>query len=174
MSEETIDEIVSCPDLIIERYYDNVHRRACQIAGADKADDVVQNVFMRYLNHWKTLKTEEHVKAWLMKVTYNCAVSELKNTWTQRTTGIPENEDRYEEFAFEDPQITDGGDDTVYRAVQSLPDKYKTIIHLHFYKDYSEIEIANITGLNYATVRTQLRRGLKRLEKILGKEIYST
>ena len=168
--EETIEEIVKSPSLIVEKYFDMVYRLARKVAGEDKADDTVQNVFMRYMKHCHEFETEEHVKAWLVRVTYNCANTELKNTWTERTTGMPDNEDRYEEFAVEDKDISGGGDDTVYKAVQSLPEKFRTVIHLYYYEEYSTKEIAEITGQKDSTVRTLLARGRQRLEKILVKE----
>ena len=167
--EGTIEEIVKSPSLIVEKYFEMVYRLARKVAGEDKADDATQNVFVRYMRHCHEFETEEHVKAWLLRATYNCANTELKNTWTERTTGMPENEDRYEEFAVEGPD-TSGGDDTVYRAVQSLPEKFRTVIYLYYYEEYSTKEIAEITGQKDSTVRTLLARGRKRLEKILSEE----
>ncbi|MCH5211297.1 MAG: sigma-70 family RNA polymerase sigma factor [Oscillospiraceae bacterium] len=170
MREGTVEEIVKSPSLIVEKYFDMVYRLARKVAGEDKADDATQNVFMRYMKHCREFDTEEHVKAWLLRVTYNCANTELKNTWTERTTGIPENEDRYDEFAIEEPDIPDDGDSTIYRAVQKLPEKFRTVIHLYYYEDCPTKEIARITGQKDATVRTILARGRKRLEQILAKE----
>ena len=171
MREGTIEEIVKSPSLIVEKYFDMVYRLARKVAGEDKADDTVQNVFMRYMNHCREFETEEHIKAWLVRVTYNCANTELKNTWTERTTGIPENEDRYEELAAEEPEIAEsGGDSDIYQAVQSLPEKFRTVIHLYYYEEYSTKEIADITGQKDATVRTLLARGRQRLEKILSQK----
>lgn len=48
-----------------------------------------------------------------------------------------------------------------------LPAKYRAVIHLHYYEDYSTQEIAEILGIPAATVRTRLRRGRELLKKKL-------
>jgi RNA polymerase sigma-70 factor (ECF subfamily) len=163
MQPET--EIIKSPSLIVEKYFDMVYRLARKTAGADKADDAVQNVFVRYMRHYTEFKDEEHVKAWLIKVTYNCCISELKNTWTERTTGIPDDEDRESALAVEMPETDSGGE--LYDAVSRLPSKYRTVIHLYYYEEYSTIEIAEITKQKESTVRSILARGRKKLEKII-------
>lgn len=88
MQTGIVDETVKSPSLIVEKYFDMVYRLARKIAGADKADDA--NVFMRYMSHSTEFTEEDHVKAWLIRVTYNCCFSELKNSWTEHTTGFTE------------------------------------------------------------------------------------
>lgn len=167
MQAEIIDEIVKSPSMIVEKYFEMVYRLARKIAGPDKADDATQNVFVRYMKHYTEFTEEEHVKAWLIRVTYNCCNSELKNTWTERTTGIPEEEDRYEEFAVEIPEPDDGDSGMLSRAVDQLPRKYRTVIHLYYYEEYSTQQIAGLTGQKETTVRSLLSRGRAKLEKIM-------
>ena len=59
----------------------------------------------------------------------------------------------------------------VYRAVMSLPQKYRTVIHLFYYEEYSIKEISAITGSRETAVQTQLFRARKKLKEILGKEL---
>lgn len=158
-------EIISSPSQIVEKYFDMVYRLARKTAGADKADDAVQNVFVRYMKHYKEFDTEEHIRAWLVRVTYNCCNSELKNTWTERTVGLPENEEREEALSvpMNEPEESSG----VSEAVQRLPEKYRTAIHLYYYEEYSTKEIADITGQRESTVRSLLARGRRKLESII-------
>lgn len=158
-------DIVQSPSLIVEKYFDMVYRLARKTAGADKADDAVQNVFMRYMRHYTEFETEEHVKAWLIRVTYNCSVSELKNAWTEHTTAIPEDDSGEALLAAEpEPEEDNLG---LSRAVDKLPPKYRTVIHLYYYEEYSTKEIAEVTGQRETTVRSLLSRGRQKLEKIL-------
>lgn len=165
MQAEIIDEIVKSPSMIVEKYFDMVYRLARKIAGPDKADDATQNVFVRYMRHYTEFNEEEHVKAWLIRVTYNCCNSELKNAWTEKTTGIPEDEEKNSAFAAEMPYNEEESELT--HAVNCLPSKYRTVIHLYYYEEYSTREIADITKQKETTVRTLLARGRQRLEKIM-------
>ncbi len=59
----------------------------------------------------------------------------------------------------------------LYDAVLSLPGKYKIVVHLYYYEDYSVKEIAEILSLKETTVQTQLMRARKQL-KIKLKEVW--
>jgi len=160
------DEILSSPDKVVEKYFEMITHLARSKAGPDKADDVVQNVFMRYMRHYKDFTSEEHLKAWLIRATCNCAISELKNTWTERTTGIPDDE-RTQEFAVEPEYAVEEEDNGVKRAVMALPEKYRVVIHLYYYEEYPTAKIAEVLGKRESTVRSLLKRGREKLEKML-------
>lgn len=158
-------ELLGSPSLVIEKYFDMVYRLARKIAGADKADDAAQNVFVRYMSHYREFQSEEHVRAWLIRVTYNCSMSELKNSWTEHTTALPDDDSSAALIAPDAAPVA--ADNTISRAVDMLPQKYRTVIHLYYYEEYSVRQIAEATGQRETTVRSHLTRGRQKLEKIL-------
>ena len=163
--QTTETDILSSPSLVVEKYFDMVYRLARKTAGADKADDAVQNVFLRYMNHYREFESEEHVKAWLIRVTYNCSVSETKNTWTERTTALPDDDSGMLPAA--PSPADDSENEQLTEAVDMLPAKYRVVIHLYYYEEYSTKEIAEAINKKETTVRSLLARGRKQLEKIL-------
>ena len=58
----------------------------------------------------------------------------------------------------------------VYKCVQSLNEKLKTVIILRFFEDMKIDEIAKITKTNENTVKSRLYKGLKELKKLIEKE----
>lgn len=58
----------------------------------------------------------------------------------------------------------------ILEKVLELPDKYRIVIHLYYYEEYSVREISEITGAKESTVQTRLQRGRKLLEKKLKEE----
>ena len=58
----------------------------------------------------------------------------------------------------------------LYDAVQKLPIKYRSVVHLYYYEDYSIKEIADILKLRETTVQTQLMRARKKLKEILKED----
>ena len=50
-------------------------------------------------------------------------------------------------------------DSRLFEAVMELPDKYRTVIHLFYYEEYSVREIADILRCREGTVKSQLSRG---------------
>lgn len=69
------------------------------------------------------------------------------------------------ELTFEEPE-----DSRLFEAVMRLPDKYRIVIHLFYYEDYTIAEIAQILKRREGTVKSQLNRGRKLLKTMLMEE----
>ena len=134
----------------VERWGDMVWRLAlARTANVSDAEDIFQEVFLRYFRHEHKLQSDEHRKAWLIRCTVNRANSLHSSPWRRRTVPLEVAaqvgvEDQYRE---------------VYSAVLSLPPKYRAVIHLHYFEDLSVAEIAAGLGLAEGTVKSQLSRG---------------
>lgn len=123
-------------------------------------EDIMQNVFLKYAMHDKPFETEEHRKAWLMKVAVNACRDLLKSFYRKKialTDVIPEM------AADEDSQ-----DGYVLEAVLSLPAKYKEVIYFKYFEGYDGGEIAQITGRKVNSVYKLLDRGRDMLAQRLG------
>lgn len=141
-----------------EKYFDTVYRLALsQTQDKHKADDVLQEVFLRFLKSDKEFEDEEHVKAWLIRVTINCSKNTFSDLWVKRT--VPLTDD----LTFDMPEKND-----IYFAVAKLPQKYRTVIHLFYYEDLSVSMIAKYLKTKESTVKSQLHRGREMLKSILG------
>ncbi len=141
----------------IEEFFPMVYRLAlAQTKNRSYADDIVQEVFIRYIKSSAKLKDSEHKKAWLIRVTINCAKSMFSTAWFQKT--VPLEED----VVFDTKEKSD-----VYYAVLELPQKYRAVIHLYYYEDMSVTEIADTLKISEGTVKTRLFRARKSLKEIL-------
>ncbi len=140
-------------DEIIRRYFDMVYRLALsQTRSVTLAEDVTQEVFLRYIQQGDIFKSDEHIKAWLIRVTVNCSKSIFKTAWFRKTVPLTE------EISFDTPEKSE-----IYFAVQTLPSKYRTVIHLFYYEDMSVKEIADTIGIKQSTVKSHLYRGREML-----------
>lgn len=159
MNLETKRTVVSSADEIIKKYIDMVYRLALsRTKDKTHADDVVQEVFLRYISVKKEFESDEHIKAWLIRVTINCSNSIFESSWFKKTAPLDD------EIAFDTPEKSE-----VYYAVLELPKKYRTVIHLFYYEDMSIAEIADCLGEKVSTVKSQLHRGREMLrEKLKG------
>lgn len=141
-----------------EKYFDTVYRLALtQTQDKNRADDVLQEVFLRFLKSDKEFENEDHVKAWLIRVTINCSKNVFSDLWFKRT--VPLSED----ITFDMPEKTD-----IYFAVAKLPAKYRTVIHLFYYEDLSVKQISKYLKIKETTVKSQLHRGREMLKSLLG------
>lgn len=146
---------------IIEKYFNMVYKLALsQMKSKSKADDITQEVFLRFIKQNKSFENEEHIKAWLIRVTLNCCKSLFSSAWFKKTVPLTEIDDNI----FEMPEISE-----VYFAVLDLPKKYKAVIHLFYYEDLSVTQISKYLGIKESTVKSQLHRGREILkEKLKG------
>jgi len=123
------------------------------------ANDITQETSIRYLKHRAIFESEEHRKAWLIKVTINNCKSLLVSPWFQKTVPLDE------QLPFVDREESE-----LFHAVMALPMKYRMVIHLHYYAGYSTKEIADALSLGESTVRVRLLRAREKLKNMLGKD----
>lgn len=147
---------------VIEYYSDMVYRLAFARTGTKAdAEDVYEEVFLRFLKKKPQFESEEHRKAWFLRVTVNCSNTFLSSYWQKRTEGLSE------EIPF-----TAKEHQGLYRELQRLPAKYRSVIHLFYYEELSVEEIGRILNRKPATVRTQLTRARELLRGMLKEEDY--
>lgn len=149
-------------DVVIEAIdkYSDMVRRICFMYLKNEADveDIFQNVFLKLLQRKTKFNSEEHEKAWLCKVTFNQCKDFHKSFFRKNTCSIENLE-----IPTEDKIEVD-----VLHEVLSLPQKYRNVIYLYYYEDYSVQEISKILGRNENTIHTHLRRAKAILRNRLG------
>ena len=145
----------------VRRYADMVYRLAClNTKSTQDAEDTFQDVFLKLLRYQKTIQSEEHLKAWLIRVTLNQCKSKAMAAWNRKTVSL-ESVVQAEVFEKKDDFSE------VYDAVRSLPHKYRQVIYLYYYEGYKIQEIAKLLQKNESTVKTWLSRGRGMLNNML-------
>lgn len=149
----------------VEQYSDMV-RRLCMIHLKNYADteDIFQTVFLKYVLSSVSFENEEHEKSWFIRVTINTCKDLLKSFFRSRVTSL---DDIIEQSAELPPDHRE-----VLEAVLSLPQKYRDVVYLHYYEDYSAPQISRILGKNVNTVYTLLTRSKQMLREKLGGDEY--
>ena len=153
-SEEDINRAIG-------KYADMV-KRICVLHLKNHADteDIFQTVFLKYALHTSAFQSEEHEKAWLIRVTLNACRDLLRSFFRSRTVPL---EEIARQAAAADEESRD-----VLRAVLQLPEKYRRAIYLHYYEGYTALQIGRLLGKNTNTVYTLLTRGRQLLKQELG------
>ncbi len=144
---------------VLDKYSDMVYRIALtRCRNKENAEDVFQDVFIKYSEKMPKFKSTEHEKAWFIRVTINLTKNILTSNWSTKTTELDEN------MSYENDQ-----DSVVYSVVCELPLNYKTVIHLLYYEGYKVKEIAEMMKTNENTIKTWLSRAREILkEKLKG------
>ncbi len=148
--------------LAIDDYADMV-KRICVVYLKNMADteDIFQNVFIKYYKSSVHFESEEHKKAWFIRVTINECNDLIKSFFRKNSVSIDEISEIQTEINFDDNRY-------VKDAVLKLPEKYKIAIYLHYFEGYSAVEIGKILKKNVNTIYTLLARGREQLKNILG------
>lgn len=133
---------------VIRQYADMVYRPAyAQTRSKSDADDIFQGVFVRYIRKKPTSFSEEHRKAWLLRVTLNCSKKRWGSWWLRHTVPLEES------IPVDEPE-----ESRVDEALKSRSPTYRTVIHPFYYEGYSTSEIAHLTDSRESTVHTRLTR----------------
>lgn len=147
-------------DEIADKYIDTIYRLAMsRTKSAQYAEDITQDVFVKLISSKKKFESEEHLKAWILRVTINLTKDLFASAWFKRSAELEED------ISYVPEEKSD-----VYYAVMNLPIKYRTVIHLHYYEGYSVEEIAKITGATPGTVKSQLHRGRQMIKDTMGED----
>lgn len=138
----------------VDKYADTVYKVALsQLKNPEDAQDIFQDVFVKLVRSEKIIKDEEHLKAWLIRVTINACKDFFKNRYNM-----------YKQELVVDIPVEAETPGDVYYAVQKLDVKYRTIIHLFYYEQYSIREISELLDINESTVKTRLARGREKIK----------
>ncbi|MEG0691463.1 MAG: sigma-70 family RNA polymerase sigma factor [Oscillospiraceae bacterium] len=149
-----------CIEDIVNQYSDMVYRLAlARTKNHADAQDVFQDVFVRYMKAQDKITSDEHLKAWLIRATINCSKNLFSSAWYKKTVALDET-----------LATSMGEKSDVYYAVLTLPKKYRTVVHLFYFEDMSIAEISEITNVNQSTIKSQLSRARTMLKDTLRKE----
>lgn len=150
-------------DEAFNQYADRVFAAAFSVCkNQADADDAVQDTFIKYQTTKTDFADETHLKAWLLRVAINRATDITRAFWHRNRVSW---EDYMEDLEFEEP-----ADKSLFEAVLRLPDKYRAVIHLFYYEDYSIKEIAELLKRGEGTVKSQLSRGRALLKNQLTED----
>ncbi len=147
----------------VEKYKQSLFAAAFAVCGnPDDSDDAVQEAFIKYYSSDKEFESEEHLKAWLIRVAVNRAKDISSSFWKRNRVSW---EEYMETVTFEAPEDSD-----LFSAVMKLDEKYRAVIHLYYYEDYQIKEIAEILGSSESAVKSRLSRARKLLKIMLSED----
>ena len=125
------------------------------------AEDAVSEAILRAWRKWGQLRDPDAARAWLLKITVNCAYEQRRRAarllCTDQVVGIAGGP--------EDQPVS-----YLWEAVLCLPDDQRAAVTLYYYEDLPVKEIARILGVAQGTVKSRLGRARARLKQMLREE----
>ena len=150
----------------IHRYGDTV-KRVCMIYLKNSADteDIFQEVFIKYAARSPEFESTEHEKAWVIRVAINECKDFLKSFYKRKF--FPTSPHDLVD-AKEAPLPEENSE--LLETVLSLPRKYREVIYLFYFEEYTAVDIAEILDKKVNTIYTRLARARDLLKAELGDE----
>lgn len=154
ISQQAAQILDTYGDTILRYAYSYLHNRS-------DTEEVLQDTLIQFLKTRPVIESDEHEKAWLLRVAGNLCKNRLKYNSLRQTDELREEliAEQREDLSF------------IWDAVQALPVQYREVIHLFYREGYSTREISQILGRKEATIRSDLSRGRGKLKELL-KEAY--
>lgn len=156
---------------VMRKYTPMVYRIAyTRLGNPEDAEDVSQNVFLRFFKANKSFDSEEHLKAFLIRIAINCANSYVKSLWVKHrkfTEEITQEQDLVSDDDISEQAEAGETKREILKAVSSLPPKYREVIYLFYYEDMTTEQIAKTLRKKDGTVRCHLTRAREMLKELL-------
>jgi RNA polymerase sigma factor sigV len=152
-------------EILIEYIKDNqekLYRIAFSYSKNEEAAlDIVQEAITKALKNINKLREESYIKTWFYRILINEALQYIRKNKRILTCELEAIENKVDCNA----DLAEGLD--IYKYVQNLNEKLKTVIILRFFEDMKISEIARITKTNESTVKSRLYKGLKELKRLI-------
>lgn len=153
---------------LYDEYAQDVFRFAYSFLNSyHDSQDIVHNLFLKLLNNDYRI-TDGKEKSYILKMTANLCKDYLKSGVKQSEKPfeiLPEKE-KAEEDCFENSELLS--------ALESLPEEYRTVIHLHYYEDLTVKETARVLKLTQSCVSMRLTRAKSMLKELLKEDENET
>jgi RNA polymerase sigma-70 factor (ECF subfamily) len=133
-----------------QMYGKMLYRLAIVLLGnKEDAEEAMQEAFIKLLNKSPVFEDIEQEKRWLVRITTNICKDMFRSVWRKRVVKMDDID-----FLYDKPDDVD-----LLESILRLPQKYKIVILLYYFENYSVKEIARIIRANESAVKMRLHRG---------------
>jgi len=176
MSDAGLVELVLNGDqdvfaVLVERYKDAVQNLAYRMLGnTTEAEDVTQEAFVRAYTQLATYKPVHKFSTWLLSIASHLAIDQLRR---RRFLALPLDDVPFLEWIVdvgagpEQKALQGEQQDEIQIYLQRLPSKYRAVIVLRYWYDFSYEEIAQALGLTQPLVKARLHRARELLARYM-------
>lgn len=140
------------------RHVDMVYK-LCRMYLKNDADakDGVQEIFLKLWQKQPEFLDKEHEKAWLIRITKNYCINQLRSAWFRKRVEWKDNAEISVQDAAENQELLE--------LVMSLPVKFREVMYLYYYEGYSIREMSALLARKESTIQSQLAAGRKKLRQ---------
>jgi len=161
---------------LVETHAAVVHRVAARVVGADEADDVAQDAFLRAFHRLDRFRGESPFRAWLLRIVHNTALNAVSK---KRAEPVGDGEDLHEQFDVE-PTVRHPARELeeserrrrLEHKLTQLRSEHRVVLVLRDVEGLAYEEIADVTESPLGSVKGRLHRARGELIEILRNNTY--
>ncbi|MDQ1282069.1 MAG: hypothetical protein QG630_420 [Patescibacteria group bacterium] len=166
-------------ELIIGRYTDKLNRYFNKfLSNKEDQQDLLQDVFIKCFININNFDTDQKFSPWIYRIAHNEAVNLLK-----KNSSRPFSFDIFDEaLSFAHPKAKEDSESDSEKLLikkyldsilEEIDIKYKEIIILYFYEDFSYKDISDVLKIPVSLVGVRIQRGKKEIKKILEEKKFN-
>ena len=163
---------------IVNRYKDRLYNFIYRfVYDIDRAEDILQDTFLKLYTHKNSYREIAKFSTWLYTIAGNLAKTELRKLKRRKTYAVSEVSRGDQEFVIKSPDTDTAIDansinieNSIQKALNQLPQDFKTIIILRDIQELSYEDISRIVDIPIGTVKSRINRGRLKLQKLLTKK----
>lgn len=173
---------------LVDLYKDKMYHLAYRMLGqSQEAEDVVQETFLRVYTNLDRYDENQKFSTWIYRIATNLCIDRLRKRRISYSLDaeMPEGEgaDWYsllpsDQATPEKEIVLSETQQQIRKAIDSLPEKYKSVVILRYLQDMSLQEIGDVLNMPVTTVKTRVHRGReflrKKLQSEFGGKVFET
>jgi len=158
---------------LVEEYGNDVLRIATVILKSKElAEDVFQETFLRVVRSYSGYRGESSEKTWIISIAVNICRDYMRSAWKKRVVVTDFLTYSSDDVDTEEMLEKRSERQALINAIMKLPDKYREIIHLHYYQDMGINDIAKVLKIPGGTVKSRLFKARALLHDMIGGEAH--
>lgn len=152
----------------------SVYRLARQMAGPDRAEDLVQETFLKAWTHFDTFDPSTNCRAWLCRILHNTWVSQWRKTRLELPVADLDDVPAEPAYDWERERLSGVLSGDMQWAIDQLPEAYRWAVLLADVEELTYQEIAAAMACPIGTVMSRINRGRRMLGRLLHERLGAT
>ena len=160
-------------DRIYAEHHARILRYLTRMVGAQDAEDLAQEVFIRAARSYDDFRHEAKIETWLYRIATHVAVDRLRGTASRRETLLGQELDevaadgRETVSSLKEKTLRRAANECIRNVIYGLPENYRTPLILSELEGFTNREIAEILDVSLDTVKIRLHRAKEQLKQAL-------
>ena len=162
---------------LVERYQDKLLRYGRKFLRDDDAEDIVQDVFIKAYENIQSFDTTRRFSPWIYRIAHNEAVNYLKRkskrytiSWDDIATSKDKLDTATDEQPPEEKWLQQEIKEEITEAIKKLPKRYRQVLMLRYFQEYSYEEISKTLERPINTIGTLINRAKKKLFEVVKEQ----